>query len=90
MLTKELIAKIAAETGMSKAYCEDLLAATTASISDAIRNRDSVQWQGLGVLELKYTAERQMVHPRTGERSIVPAGVKLTFRPATNLKEEMR
>lgn len=88
MLTKELITNIAQKTGLSKRRCEELLSATTAAIADEIRLGNSLQLQGLGVLEIKHTSERQMVHPKTGERSIVPAGAKLNFKPAETLKEQ--
>lgn len=81
---------MAEKTGLSKKRCEELLTATTNTITDSIRDGKNVQLQGLGALELKETAERMIVHPKTGERSVVPASVKLSFKPTNELKEEMR
>lgn len=90
MLTRELIAEIANKTGMTKRRTEELLEGTISTITDSIRNGQNVQLQGLGTLELKQTKERTMVHPKTGERSRIPAGTKLTFRATNSLKDELK
>lgn len=90
MLTKDLINSIAAESGMSKSRCEELLNATVNSIRESLQDGKDVPLQGLGVFEVKTTNERTMVQPRTGERITIPAGKKITFRPTNNLKEVIK
>lgn len=90
MLTKDLINAIAAETGMSKSRCEELLNATVSSIRESLQEGKDVSLQGLGVFEVKNTNERVLVQPRTGEKMVIPAGKKISFRPNNNIKEEIK
>ena len=87
MLTKELINNIADASGLSKSLTEDMTAALTAVMRDALMEGKSIPMQGLGVFEVKERGERVNIHPRTGERQILPAKHQLTFKPAAALKE---
>ena len=44
----------------------------------------------LQVITLKQKNERTIVHPRTGERTVVPSKQQVAFRPVTNLKDELK
>lgn len=90
MLTKELIAATAEQSGLSKAQCNALLYATVSATMEALQQDKEVQLQGLGTLEVKATNERTMVNPKTGQRTTIPAGRKISFRPNKNLKEDMK
>lgn len=90
MLSKELVAQIAKTTKMSKTKTEELLAATVSSMMDALREGKDVQLQGLGILEVRDKNERTIVNPKTQERTTIPAGKKLSFRPAATIKEELK
>ncbi len=87
MLTKDLIAEIATQTGMTKRRTEELLNATTNIVVENLLQGNSVQLQGLGALEIKEKSARTIVHPRTGERTIVPAKQQLVLRPTSGIKE---
>ena len=41
-------------------------------------------------MEKKTRKERVIVHPRPGERSVVPSKSQLVFRPVANMKEELK
>lgn len=90
MLTKELVGQIAEASGLSKKDVEQLLSTTNAIIRENLMAGKSVQLQGLGTLEIKERKERTIVHPKTGERSIVPCKNQLVFRPVANLKDELK
>ena len=90
MLTKELTGLVSSESGLSKKDTERLLATTTAILRENIMAGKTIQLQGLGALEMKERGERTIVHPQTGERTIVPSKNQLVFKPATNLKEEIK
>lgn len=87
MLTKDLITEIAAQTGMAKRRTEELLNATTNVVVENLLQGKSVQLQGLGALEIKEKSARIVVHPRTGERTEVPAKQQLVLRPTAGIKE---
>jgi DNA-binding protein HU-beta len=90
MLTKELIGRIAGASGLSKKDVEHLLSTTNAIVRENLMAGKTIQLQGLGALEIKERKARTMVHPRTGERSVVPSKNQLVFRPVANLKDELK
>ena len=90
MLTKEFIGKIAEISGLSKKNTEHMLATTNAIIRESLMAGKTIQLQGLGALEIKERKARTIVHPRTGEPTTVPNKNQLVFRPAANLKDELK
>ena len=90
MLTKELIGQIAQAAGLSKKDAEQLLATTNAVMRENLMAGKAIQLQGLGTLEIKERAARTIVHPRTGERSVIPSKQQLVFRPVAGMKGELK
>ena len=86
MLTKDLITEIATQTGLTKKRTEELLNATTSIVVENLLKGNSVQLQNLGTLEVKEKNARVMVHPKTGERKLVPARKQLVLKPTTSAK----
>ena len=90
MLTKELIGRIADATGQSKKQVELLLTTSNAILRENLMAGKAVQLQGLGTLEVKQKNERVIVMPNSGERITVPTKNQLVFRPADNIKDELK
>lgn len=90
MTTKELIAQIASETGMTKRHVEELLGATTEVISQTLQTGKAVQLQNFGTLEIKQRAARKITNPKTGEVSVSQAKRVVSFRPNERLKDMLR
>jgi len=90
MLTKDLIGLIANASGQSKKNVEQLLTTTGAIIRENLMAGKAIQLQGLGALEIKEKQERTIVHPRTGEKTVVPRKNQLVFRPMANMKDELK
>jgi nucleoid DNA-binding protein len=90
MLTKEFIGKIAEASGLSKKDTEHMLSTMNAIIRENLMSGKTIQLQGLGALEIKERKARTIVHPRTGERNMVPSRNQLVFRPVANLKDELK
>ena len=90
MLTKDLISLIANASGLSKKDTEELLSTTNAILRENLMAGKAIQLQGLGTLEIKKRNERAIVHPKTGERTVVPSKNQLVFRPVANLKDELK
>lgn len=90
MLTKDLIGLVAERTGLSKKKVEHMLTTNNAILRENLMAGKAIQLQGLGSLEVKEKKERTIVHPRTGERKIVPSKKQLVFRPVANMKEELK
>jgi nucleoid DNA-binding protein len=87
MLTKDLITEIATQTGLTKKRTEELLNATTSIVVENLLKGNTVQLQNFGTLEVKEKNARVMVHPKTGERKMVPARKQLVLRPTAAIKE---
>ena len=90
MLTKELVGLVAAQSGLSKKQVEHLLSTNNAIIRENLMAGKAIQLQGLGALEIKTRSERVIVHPKTGERNIIPAKNQLVFRPVGTIKDELK
>ena len=90
MLTKELVGQIVEKSGLNRKTAEQLLATTTAIMRENLMAGKAIQLQGLGTLEIKERKARTIVHPKTGERTIAPSKNQLAFKPAANIKEELK
>jgi len=90
MLTKDLISRIAETTGLTKKEVEQLLSTSNAVMRENLMAGQAIQLQGLGTLEIKERKARTIVHPKTGERTTIPAKNQLVFRPVTNMKDELK
>ena len=90
MTTKELITIVAKHSGLPKSQVADLLDATENAIVQDLLEGKSVQIQGFGTLEVKQKNKRISVHPRTGERTMIPPKQQVAFKPNQSLKDEIR
>ena len=90
MLTKEFINNIAEATRKTKRHVTELLSVTNSVIIESLMSDQAVPLQGFGTLELRQKNERVIVHPRTGERNIVPAKKQISFRPSVYLKDNLK
>ncbi len=90
MLTKEFLGLVADKSGLSKKETEQLMTTMNAIIRESLMDGKSIQLQGLGTLEIKERPARAIVHPRTGERNIVPSKNQLVFKPAGTIKDEFK
>ena len=90
MLTKEFTGLVSSASGLSKKETEHLLSTMNAVIRENLMSGNTIQLQGLGTLEVKARNERTIVHPRTGERSVVPAKNQVVFKPVAALKDTLK
>lgn len=86
MTTKELIARVAKASGATKSDTADMLDAAEDIIIQTLLDGNSVQIQNFGTLEVKTKKERISVHPRTGEKSIIPPKQQINFRATWKTK----
>ncbi len=80
MNKSELIAAIAAKSGLTKADATRALDATIDVVKDAIAKEDSVSLVGFGTFELRKRAARVGRNPRSGKTIDIPASTSLAFR----------
>ena len=83
----ELITKIAEKAGLNKKEAAASLAALTTSITDALKDGESLTLVGFGTFEVKTRAARTGKNPRTGEAIEIPEAKILTFKAGKALKD---
>lgn len=90
MTTKELINHISSKSGMTKVHTEELLNATVAVLQKELLDGKSVQLPNFGTLEMKLKNAREIVHPTTKQRTLVPEKMQLTFKASSSIKEQLK
>jgi DNA-binding protein HU-beta len=86
----EFIDKVADRSGLSKRDATKAVDAFLDSITDALRNGESVSFTGFGKFSAQQRAARQGVNPRTKERVQIPAATVPKFSAGTSLKQALR
>lgn len=91
MTQKELADKIVQDAGLESASQGlKVVKAVVDGIIEGLKKEGKVQIAGLGVFKVKERKARTARNPRTGEAVQVAASKKVSFRPATSLKEEFK
>ncbi len=87
MNKQELIAAIAASTGLTKKDSGAALEAVTASISASLAKGEPVRLLGFGTFDVKSRAARTGKNPKTGESIKIPASKVPSFKAGKEFKE---
>lgn len=90
MTTKELTNAISSKSGMKKVRTEELMNATVAILQKELLNGKSVQIPNFGTLEIKRKNSREVVHPTTKQRTVVPEKLQLNFKASAVIKEQLK
>ena len=83
----ELIAAVAAKTGLSKKDAERAVAATIDTVTESLVKGDKVQVSGFGIFETKDREARVGRNPRTKESIEIPATRTPAFKASKALKD---
>ena len=83
----ELVAAVAAKTGLSKKDAERAVVATIDSITESLVKGDKVQVSGFGIFEVKTREARVGRNPRTKETIQIPATRLPAFKASKTLKD---
>lgn len=93
MNKSELIAAMAADSGLSKADTEKALNAFLCQVEKALKAGDKVQLTGFGSFEVKERAERMgrnPQNPQTGAEVKIPASKAPVFKVGKSLKDAVQ
>ena len=85
----EFINKLAVKTTYTKNTCEEILTHFGDIISEELALGGEITIPKVGKLKVKATNARQGHHPRTGEVISIPAGRKVVFSTAKEMKEKL-
>ena len=83
----ELIAAVAAKTGLTKKDAEKAVNATIDAITEGMVNGDKVNVSGFGIFEVKAREARVGRNPRTKETIQIPATKLPAFKASKTLKD---
>ena len=76
----ELIAAVAAKTGLSKKDADAAIGATVNAIAEALKAGDKVALVGFGTFEVRERAERMGKNPQTGAAIKIAASKVPAFK----------
>ena len=85
----ELIEKIAAGAGLSKADAKKALDATTAAIKDALVAGDKIQLVGFGTFSVNERPAREGINPATKEKIQIAAKKVAKFKAGAELADAL-
>ena len=83
----ELIAAVAAKSGLTKKDAERVVNATFETVTETLKKGDKVQISGFGVFEAKAREARVGRNPRTKEEIKIPATKLPAFKASKTLKD---
>ena len=83
----ELIAAVAAKTGLTKKDAECVINATFETVTESLVKGDKVQVSGFGIFEVKAREARIGRNPRTKETIEIPATRLPAFKASKTLKD---
>lgn len=89
MTKTELVDKIAAKAGITKAAAEKALSAFTSSVTDALRKGDKVTLVGFGTFSTAKRAARKGRNPQTGKEIKIKASTAPKFKAGKSLKDSV-
>lgn len=90
MNKQQLIEKIAADAGMPKAQCENLLNHCFDTIKKTVKKGDDVKIVGFGTFTKAKRKARTGRNPQTGKMIKIPAAWAPKFRAGAEFKEMVR
>ncbi|MBZ9715378.1 HU family DNA-binding protein [Deinococcus multiflagellatus] len=85
----QLVDRVADLTGLTRKQSEEAVSATLDVITGALQQGRSVGLPGFGTFSVKATAARTGVKPGTSEKIQIPAGKKVSYKMATDLKGKL-
>lgn len=88
MKNKDLLKRIAGETGLTPVDVDNALTSLRGAIVDTLKANGKCEIHGLAYYQVKHKAERNGRNPATGESIIIPAHDVVTVK-ATSIQSEV-
>jgi len=91
MRQNELVEKIAVEAKIkNRAAIGRALKTLVGAIRSELQTKGKFALAGLGVFKAKERKERKGRNPKTGKALTIPAGKRISFKPAVSLKKALK
>lgn len=89
MNKNEFAEELCSRTSLTKSQATESINAVLAILTERMAAGDKVQFIGFGTFEAKYSPQREARNPQTGEKAIIPAGYRPTFKAGKSLREKV-
>lgn len=86
----QLVNAIAAQADISKGHADKALGAFLDTVTNELKNGNTVNLTGFGQFTTKVTQPRTGRNPQTGETIQIAAGIKPAFKPGKALKDAVK
>ena len=86
----ELVARVARDSGLTKADVDRVLGALLDNVSRCLKKGDKVKLVGFGVFDVARRRARSVLNPRTGAAIRIPARRVPRFSPGKDLRKTLR
>jgi nucleoid DNA-binding protein len=86
---KDLIKKLAEQTGLSQAQVRDLLDKFLDGITDTLLLQGEIRLGKFGGFEVRMRRARTARNPRTGEKLQIPPRAVVAFKPGLEVRERV-
>ncbi len=90
MTKKDIVLKIADETGLKQADVKLVVQKTFDIITEALAMGDKIELRNFGVFKIKERRPRVGRNPRTGEAVPVPPRRVVVFKPGLEMKSKIK
>ena len=90
MTKADIVARIAQNTGMTKADTAEVLDALLETISTALGRGEKIEMRGFGIFKVEKRKARIARIPKTGTEIRIPPRVVPVFKPSDRLKARVQ
>ena len=90
MTKKEIVLRVASETGLKQLDVKKVVQRSLDAIVDSLSKGDTVELRNFGIFKVKSRKGRTGRNPRTGEKVPVPPKRVVTFKPGLVMKKDIR
>lgn len=87
---KDIIMKIAEETGIKQIHVKKVVQKTFDNIIDILNRGESIELRNFGVFKVRVRKGRMGRNPRTGEQVPIPDKKVVIFKPGLVMKEQVK
>ncbi|MFA6281163.1 MAG: HU family DNA-binding protein [Candidatus Omnitrophota bacterium] len=90
MRKRDIVLKIAQETGIKQVVVKDVVHRTFDTIFGALKNGDRIELRNFGVFQVKMKKRRIGRNPKTGQVIPIPERHVVTFKPGLEMKQAIK
>ncbi len=90
MTKADLVSKIAAAAGITKAQAEKTVEGFIGGVGEALSKGDKVTLVGFGTFSVGNRSAREGRNPRTGAKIKIPASKTVKFKPGKGLSDKVK